>query len=300
MEWLILASSGMFVWSCTAVVDKFVLHNKISSQRFYVLVPALVQFPLTLAFFPLFKPTSFDPAVILTALGAGFIEGIFLYYLFKSISVEELGRVFPLASVSAILTLLGGFILFGETLTQTELFAFVTFVIGGVVLSVKKNIETKSYGFLSVKVFRSLFLGALFISTYTLALRYTFLESDFATGFFFSRIGFLVFGLILLIFWRKELYEQWNKIDAKIRTIVIGNQVFAFGGHALYFSAIALASAALVQSVLAVQGLVVFMIASIVSYLNPNLVAESITRHDLIQKGIGVLLVVLALYLLTL
>jgi len=259
-----------------------------------------LQFPLTLILFPLFEPTSFAWSVVLIGIGAGIVEGIFLYYLFRSISFEELGRVFPLASLSALLTLLGGLILFGETLTQPELLAFFLFVAGGVVLAVKKNTETQTYGILSMKVLKPLFIGAIFISTYTLALRYTFIESDFATGFFFSRIGFLVFGLMLLIVWRKELVEQWSNIGTKIRAIIIGNQVVAFGGHALYFSAVALTSAALVQSVLSIQGLVVFLIASIVSFFNPKLVGESITRHDLIQKSLGILLVVLALYFLTL
>jgi len=300
MEWLILATSGMFVWSCTAVVDRYVLLNKISSQRFYVVVPALLQFPLTLIFFPLFGPTSFAWNVVAIGIGAGIIEGIALYYLFKGISFEELGRVFPLASLSAILTLVGGSILFGETLSQTELLAFMLFVAGGVVLAVKKSTEAKTYGLLSLKVLKPLCIGAVLMSTYTLAFRYTFVESDFVTGFFFSRIGFALFGVALLIVCRKELVEQWNNINTKIRAIIIGNQVVAFGGHTLYFSAMALTSAALVQSVLSIQGLVVFLVASTISFFNPALVGESITRHDLIQKSIGVLLVVLALYFLTL
>lgn len=237
--------------------------------------------------------------MILVSVGAGIVEGIFLYYLFKSISVEELGRVFPLASLSAIFTLLGGFLFFNETLTQYESLAFLFLVIGGVVLAVKKNTGAHTYKLLSFQALQPLLLGAFFISTYTLALRYTFVESDFATGFFFSRIGFFLFGAVLLMLWKKELVEQWNQLSKKIKLIVMGNQVVAFGGHALYFSAIALTSAALVQSVLSVQGLVVFLIASVISFFNPKLVAESITRHDVIQKSIGVSLVVLALYFLT-
>lgn len=298
MTWLTLAVSGMLIWSCTAVVDRFALHGRINSQRFYVVIPALLQLLLVLILYPYFTPTSFEATTVAVGIGGGLVEGFFLYYLFKGMSEAELGRVFPLASTSAILTLLGGYLLFSEQLSSNDLSAFLALVLGGVVLSVEKKRDGLSYKLVSLKALKPLAIGAVFISSYTLALRYTFIESDFATGFFFSRVGFFLFGLTTLLIWRHEIINQWRITTFKIKSVVIGNQLAAFFGHVLYFSAVAMTSAALVQSVLSVQALIVFILAILVSYINPNLVAESITRHDFLQKSIGVILVVIALFLI--
>lgn len=296
MTWLTLAFLGMFIWSCTAVVDRFALYGRVTSKRFYVVVPALLQLPLVLLFPIFFTPTSLEPITILVSIVGGLIEVALLYYLFVAMSAEEVGRVFPLTSVSAVLTLLAGVLFLNDTLSSSELLAFSLIVVGGVVLSIKISESGTSLSF--IKSLRPLLIGAALSSAYTLALRFAFTETDFATGFFFSRIGFFLGGMIVLVIWRKEIAEQWRVLSRNMRVLIIGNQAVAFSGHAFYFSALALANAALVQSVLAIQGVVIFIIASVVSFINPKLIAESITLRDLAQKGVGILLIVVALSLL--
>lgn len=295
MTWLSLALIGMFIWSIAAVIDRFALHGRIQSKRFYVVVPALLQFPLVLVFYPFFEPTSFDLSVIAISVLGGLLEVFLLYYLYVAVSSEEIGRVFPLMSVGAVFTLLGGWLLLGDTLEQRELFAFSLLIAGGVIIALKKqNAGTYRLTRSIVPLFILSFLG----TAYTLALRYAFLESDFATGFFFSRIGFFVGGLVVILLYWSEIKKQWHALKNEMRSIVVGNQIVSFSGHAFYFSALALANAALVQAVLSIQGIVIFVLASIVSMYNPKLVGESLTRHDVIQKILGISIMALALNLL--
>lgn len=296
MTWVYLALIGMFIWSITAVVDRFALNERVSSKRFYTVIPAFIQLPLVILFYPFFAPTTLAFNVVAVGIFGGVIEALFLYYLYVAISKEEVSRVFMLASVGPLFTLFGGWILLGETLSGNEFLAMILFISGGAAIAFKKESHSKNYKL--SKGVKPALIGIGLVTIYTLALRYTFVESDFATGFFFSRIGFFMAGSLMLLIWRKEIINQFLILQTKLKIILIANQVVAFSGHAFYFSALALASAALVESVLSIQGLLIFIIATIVSYFNPKLISERITKHDLIQKGIALLFIIIALNLL--
>lgn len=283
----------MSIWSVTAVVDRYALHNRIQSKIFYAVLPALLQLPLVLILSPLFAPSFFDARVIAVGILGGFIELAFLYYFYVAMSSEEVGRVFPLMSIGPVFTLIGGWVLLGDALASNELIALTLLIIGGIIVAFKRQENTRVYR-LSKGVMPLLF-GTLLISAYTLSLRYVFLNSDFATGFFYSRVGFFIGGLVVLFIFREEIVAQWNTLRNKPKVIIIGNQVAAFGGHAFYFSALALANAALVQSVLSIQSISVFALAALVTALNPKLVSESITKHDVLQKVAGIICIIIGL-----
>jgi drug/metabolite transporter (DMT)-like permease len=294
MPWLMSALLGMSIWSVAAVVDRFALHGRVHSTRFYVVIPALVQLPLALLLYPVFAPTSFEVTTVAVSIFGGILEIFLLYYMFAALSVEEAGRIFPLIGFGALFTLLGEWLLLGGVLEAHEFGAFFLLIAGGVVIAFKRQPE----GYRLSKSIRPLLLLSVFGAAYPLVLRYAFLESDFATGFFFSRVGFFAGGLFVLFFWRDEILGQWHELTTNFRVLLVGNQIVSFSGHAFYFSALALANAALVQSVLSIQGAVIFFIALVVSYVNPALVGESITKHDIVQKVVGISLIVVALNLL--
>jgi drug/metabolite transporter (DMT)-like permease len=296
MTWLWLAVAGMVLWSATAVFDRYALNGRVTSIKFYLTVPALLQFPLVLLLFPIFWPTDFTAKVIIFGLLAGLVEAFFIYYMYTAMSREEVTRVFPLMSLGTFFTLLGGWFLLGDTLTQNQLIAMLLLTVGGVVIAFKRDQAQGRYGISKGLLY--LLLAMLLASAYTLSLRFVFIESDFATGFFFSRVGFFLGGIILLFVFREEIIEQWEKLQGSMKALILGNHVVVFAGHALYFSALSLAAAALVQSVLSIQSIIVFVFALVVAKINPNWISESVTRHDLIQKSIAILLIVIALNLL--
>ncbi len=294
MYWLTAAIVGMTIWSVTAVVDRFALNDRIRSMRFYVAIPALLQFPLVLLLYPLFEPTSLSLLTIGVGVLGGVLEVLMLYYLFVAFSSEEVGRVFPLMSLGSILTLIGGWIFLGDTLETHELAAFALLLAGGFIIAIKRDAKRVRLS----KAIAPILIATALGSSYSLALRYAFLESDFATGFFFSRIGFFLGGVLVVLVWRREIVAQWKQLSISMRTLVLGNQALAFSGHAFYFSALASANAALVGSILSIQGILIFAMASLVSFFNPHLVGESITRGDVLQKIAGIALIVFGLNLL--
>lgn len=287
----------MFIWSCTAVVDRYALFGRITSKRFYVILPTLLQFPLVLILYHFFKPTDFDIPSIIASIGGGMVEVVLLYYLFVATSAEEVGRVFSLMSLSALVTLIGGYLFLSESLHPQQLASIILLLTGATILSFKRLHGAKKKYSLSQSL-APVLMGSILSSGYTLLLRFAFTHSNFVSGFFFSRLGFFIGGLIILFVWRSEIRSQWKVLTTKMRIVVIGNQAIAFSGHMFYYLALSLASAVLVQSVLAAQGVIVLLIASIVSYINPKLVGEAIDKVSFVQKSIGVLLVCTGITLL--
>ena len=227
---------------------------------------------------------------------SGAAEAVTLYYLYVAVSKEEVSRIFPLASAGPIFTLLLGWIFLSEALTRTELSAFGLFIVGGLFLGVKINRDSKTYEL--SRGLKPLLIGSLLSSSFTLFLKFVFTKTDFWTGFFYSRLGFFISGLLILLVWRKEIIAEWQKLRPTIRIAIIGNQTISFTGHLFYFLAISLASAALVQSTLSIQNAIIFLMASAVSLWRPHALQESTGRRDILQKIVGIAIIMGAAYML--
>jgi drug/metabolite transporter (DMT)-like permease len=292
MSWILYAFVGITIWSATAVADQYFLLRHVSSKRFYVLVPALLQFSVLLPLAVFFSVPNASLPAIIAALMSGAAELFLLYYLFVAIGSDEVSRVFPLTTAGPIFTLLLGWLILHESLTSHQLLAVLLFVAGGFILAAKLG-GTISFS----KALRPLFIASLLTSIFILLLRYSFVSSDFWTGFFYSRLGFFIAGIVLFCLYREEILRQWRKLRG-VRTALIANQLVALSGHGFYFLALSLAGAALVQSVLSTQSAIVFLFAIAVSYWKRDALAESLIASDLLQKAAGILLVIAASYLL--
>src|SRR5689334_8084934 len=128
--WLLYVFIGLTIWSAASIGDRFFLLHHVKSHRFYVVVPALLQFLVTLPFVVLFGFPVAPPAAMLAAIGNGLIEVVVLYYLYVAVSSDEISRVFSMSSVGPVLTFIFGFFFLHETLTgMREIWAFALFII---------------------------------------------------------------------------------------------------------------------------------------------------------------------------
>lgn len=295
MSWLAFAFIGMTIWSASAVADRALL-LRISSTRFYLLVPTLLQLLLCVALFPFMPVLVGSTSSITFAIVSGIMEAGVLYFLYIAMSKEEVSRVFSLTGLGPVLTLVFGTVFLGEVLVREQLFAFALFFLGGLILSVQIGSGWKSHSL--SKALGPIFVGSLISSLFFILLRHAFISSDFWTGLFYSRIGFFIAGIFLLIVWRKEIVREWRRLSGGVRTAIIGNQVVAFSGHYFYFLALSLGSAALVQAALSAQGGIIFVMALLVAGFDRRLLEERLTMRDIIQKAIGIALAAAAAYIL--
>jgi drug/metabolite transporter (DMT)-like permease len=220
------------------------------------------------------------------------LEAAVLYFLYVAVKSDEVSRVFPLTGLGPIMTLVIGWL---ESLEPLQLAAMCLFLVGGVILALEPG---KGSRIVISKALRPIVIGSLLTSLFTLTLRFAFVASDFWSGFFYSRLGFFVAGLVILYLFRGEITKQWMSLPRRWHVGLIANQTLAFSGHLFYFFSLSLASAALVQATLSAQSGIIFIMALAVSWWSPKLLEERVTRAALLQKFIGIGLVTVAAFLL--
>lgn len=298
MHWLIILSIGLFVWSLTALVDKYALTGRFKDKKLYMVFVCFTHIViasiLVLFFFGL-EPLPLK--IVMLAILAGLIETLKIYYMFTSFSLEEVSRVFPIGVMSSFLVLGVSFVFLGESLSGFELLAFFMFIVGSLFLAVKRVGED----FKITKAIFPILMTGIIGSIQLVVLRIVSQESGFWSSVFYTRLGLFIGALsIVLVFYRRGLFDSMNKISLKLKGIVVLNQVVAFGGYIFFFTAVGMVNAALVSSAMGIQHVMVFLLATVVTLFNPKLIKEELKISVLIQKGIGIALIVIAIYVLNL
>ncbi len=296
MGWLFFLTVGLFIWSVTSLVDRYALADKVDNEKLYVLFPALVHLVVASAIIPFFDLSFPDLTIFLWAILGGVLELVKLYFLFTAMGVEEISRVFPLGSFSSFIVLFLSWTLLNDPLTGGELKAFFLFVFGGFFLVFKKS----AAGDFELSKSWKPILGVGVVGAFEIiVLKFVFQNTNFWTGFYFSRIGLFLAGLVLFFSWaRKSVVEDWNSLKPFLKKLLVGNQVVAVIGHVFYYFAIKLENAALVSSAMGMQHAMIFLMATGISLWKPSLLKEDLRFRELVKKFIGIALIVIAIVLL--
>ncbi|RMF54700.1 hypothetical protein D6745_04430 [Candidatus Woesearchaeota archaeon] len=277
-----------------SLVDRYALIFHVKSKKLYVLYPALTHLVVTfviIQFFPIEK-LSFD--VLGWAILGGLLEVWTLYYLFTAISLEQITKVFPLSSLTSFLVLFLSWLLLNDPLSGSSLYAFFLFVAGGTILGVshdKKKINLS-------KALKPLLITGFVGSFQIIVMKHVFNLTRFWTGFFYSRIGLFIGGLIIFLAWQKKIIKEWKKVKPKTHSLLFGNQIIAVFGHVFVYFALSLANSALVSSAYGIQHIMIFLMATFISIWKPEILKEELTKKEILKKAIGTLLVIAAIYFL--
>ena len=74
--------------------------------------------------------------------------------------------------------------------------------------------------------------------------------------------------------------------------------MIAVFGHIFFYLALSIANAALVSSAKGIQYVMIFVLATIVAIWKPKLLQEDLSKKEIIKKIIGIVLIVVAIYVL--
>ncbi len=296
MSWLIYLFIGLFIWSVTSLVDRYALSDKIDNKKLYVLFPSFVHIVVASLIIPFFGLEFASLDILGFAVLGGVLELIKLYFLFTAMGLEEISRVFPLGSFSSFIVLFLSWTLLDDALTGGELKAFFLFILGSFFLVFKYDVG----GDFKLSESWKPILGVGVVGAFEIiVMKYVFQNAGFWTGFYFSRVGLLIGGLVLLLSWfRKSIIEDWLNLELRLKKLLLGNQCLAVFGHVFYYFAIKLENAALVSSASGMQHAMIFLMATAISLRKPELLKEDLRGRELLKKSFGILLIILAIFVL--
>jgi hypothetical protein len=124
-------------------------------------------------------------------------------------------------------------------------------------------------------------------------IKWTLDASDFISGIFWTRIGFIVSALLSLISKRarSEIVSSFKMAKASSRVIFVGNKSLSGIAFLLLYYAISLGNVAFVNSLLGFQFLFILIIALLLRNRLPA-IGENLERNILIRKLVGIALVI--------
>lgn len=236
---------------------------------------------------------------ILILLFAGSIIVInYICYIF-AMAGEEASIVIPLYQSIPVFSYILGYVFLGEKLNAVQILAGLIIIFGSILITIDLNaskfkIKQKPLWLMFSASFLAALTGLLF--------KYVALKESYWGSQFWLYLGMVLGALIVLALvktWRQELVEILSKDRAAIIGLNIFNETLNVGAGLIYSYATLIAPLALV-AVLSngFQPVFVLIIAIILSLLIPKLGKEELSRKQLAQKIISIIIIFVGTYLL--
>jgi uncharacterized membrane protein len=214
---------------------------------------------------------------------------------YKALTIEEVSRVVPLIQLTPIFVLGLSSIVLNETLKTQNYVAFALLVLGGTLFSIKPGKGVR----LSM-AFYLLLLTDLLAAAISIMLKYLYCFNDLYTIFILAQVGmFLAFcQMVTLKGFRNDLIQSYKTTKKRIGLVLILQQVVSYIAMASSNYAISLGPVALISALGSLQPVFVLLFATILSLQFPRMLDESMTRLDFLLKGLGLIAIFGATYII--
>ncbi|MBI3335095.1 MAG: DMT family transporter, partial [Candidatus Portnoybacteria bacterium] len=236
--------------------------------------------------------------LIFLSLASGALFVLALYFFFSALKISEASRIPALVgSLSPIIIFILSYVFLEERLLGHELYAFILLLFGGVLISVEKSKTSSGYAFRGF--FKSL-LAALFFSSSFVIARYIFVNSDFISGFVWTRLG----GVLMAFFYlsstsfRRSLITPRRSQKRSTPLILFAGQGLGALGFVAINYGISLKSVTLVNALQSVQYIFLFAAILLLSFFYPRIIRERISKGIIVQKLISLFLIGLGIFYL--
>ena len=321
MTWFLITILAYFLNAVANVIDKTLLKKDALHPIVYTFYIAILGAILMLAFIPFGFgiPTL---KIILIALLAGAIFISALIFMFSALQKDDATRITPMiGGMVPIFVLFFAKLFFNESLTSPQYFAFVFLILGSFLISldfqkhgawhwIKKKLKLeKRFSIPKLRKVIWLALPSAFLFGLAHALtKIVYFNTEFTTGFVWTRLGSLLAVALLLIFKnnRKLISENFkkNKKKKNQKQTKKNGIKFLFGqacggsGMVLIQYAVFLGSVSLVNALQGIQYVFVFVFVLLSTLFFPKFLKEEFTKEIFFQKILAVILIFIGLWLI--
>jgi bacterial/archaeal transporter family protein len=286
MEWIYFTLAAMLLWTVVNIFDKYIISHELRD-------PMMVTTVFGFVIYLVFIVTSFifdgaqvlDTEVKFASIIAGILYSVALWFYYYVMKREEVSRFVPILASEPFIITIVAFFLFGERFKLLNYAGMALIVIGAIVISIKKHKKKIKHKHL---LFFALFSVILFASRNILFKFATTNPSDFWAVMFWTGVGGIIFPILLFVFHHPHLRKQgWEGVYHLAFNALLSGMAVIFFTKAISTGTVSLASA-----LLATKPMLVFLIATFLSFFHPKIMREKITRPVLIKKTIAIILIV--------
>lgn len=300
--WILLVVGAQFINALVALIDKYIVSSpdlpRPFAYAFYISILSAfsvvvflfedISVPLDGVAIPSFANVTTPDNLV---LGISFLAGIALFgalvSLFSALRRADASDVVPVVGASSAITaFLLSFLFLGTTLSSNFAIGFVFLIVGTLTLSFFRfGIPT-----LLLSISSGVLFGAHFVG-----LEILFEHTHFDNAFFWSRMGIVSVALLLLLtpFLRRRLAIKSRSARRRAGTFIIGNKILAGFASLLLLKAIELGDVSIVQALGGLQFAFLLGLTTVFGWTLPKVCAETRSPYQLIQKTIGVTLIII-------
>ncbi|MBI3671194.1 EamA family transporter [Candidatus Azambacteria bacterium] len=302
MSWFFISIISYFITAINSIVDKFLLGKSIPNPILYSFYVGIFSiFTIILIPFGMEWPGMWQ---FLIALSVGALYLAALIAFFTALIADEASRIVSLVgAITPVFILIFSDIFFGSELGRNQMIAFVLLVLGGALISLRKDAKCRLLDFGMYSCARNTWiaiLASLFFAAFFLLAKYVFSHQDFISGFVYTRLGSLVAAILLLAFplYRKMISQTTQKVHTESLWVFIFNKTFAGVAFLLLNYAISLGNVALINALEGVKYIFVLIIIFLFSKKLPGIIREDTSWLIMLQKTLAVFLIFIGLYML--
>jgi len=306
MAWILLATLGQFLNAVVAIFDKYIVSDdKVMPRPFvYAFYSCLIAGGWVFVFLIGLLPglaghgvpsLSNIQAPSLTVVAMSFLSAytffIALVSMFDALKRADASNTMPIiGAVSALATFgLGYFLL--DTVFHDN------FIIGVILLAVGTMLVAQTLPKKDVVI--QVFHSGLFFALHYITMKGLFDETNFDDGFFWSRIGFVLFTLSLLLVpaYYEKIKEVTQHTTKKTGVIVLLVKVVAGVAAFLLLKATDLGDVAVVQALGGLQYVFILLIAMFFAQWLPEAATDRDMRPNTIFRRLLYVVIILIGYI---
>jgi len=284
-----LASAALM--AVVSIVDSHLLSRRMPSLSSFLVPVAVVHFGLGVSILiALPLPGQIGTDTVLIAIGSAIARTAGAMLMLKAMRTEEVSRIMPVIHTFPIFVAILAVPLLGEILGYLDWLAIAMTVAGAMLISVRT--DTKGQGLRLRRSFVLLLGCSLLWGIANTATKYALDQISFWNMYSINAICLgVMFALVAL---RRRTLTELVGMGLRNRTLslLVLNELIAFGGVIMTFRAIEQGPVSLVSAILSIRPLFVFVFALILSLVLPTILKERLTIGIVLAKMVSIALVV--------
>lgn len=296
--WIIVALFAYFLAALNSVIDKYLLKRSIPNPIVYSFYVGIFSaFSIILTPFGLEWP-GLEQFVMALAVGVVFLVALVAF--FTALKKDEASRTVSIVGgfTPVFILILSGLLL-GEALNQSEFYAFIFLVLGGIIISMRKS-KKKIHAYYYGGSVTMALLAAIFFAFFFVLAKFVFTYQPFISGFVWTRMGsFFAALLLLLIPYNRDLiFNTTRRVSRRTGELFVANKALAGVSFFALNYAIFLGSVTLVNALEGIKYVFLLLIVYILSKRYPHILREKTSFLTMLQKISAIMLIVIGLFLL--
>lgn len=295
MSWFFIALIPPILYAVTNHIDKFLVSkylkgNAIGSLIIFSAIFSIIALPVILAVHPSVFDVGFLKSTILVINGMLIIVAV-LCYLY-ALNIDEVSNVMPLIQLIPIFGFIFSFLILGETITKIQFIGSIIILMGITILS----LDIGSKITFKKRVIILMVITAILYAISDVIFKMIALDDGFWPATFWSMIGRVIIGISFFIFiknFRDQFIELIRNNKLKVLALNSLNETLFIIAELVGMFAILLAPIVLVMLVNSFQPMFVFIISILLTIFLPNICRECLDKQRIVQKTIGIGLIVI-------